>query len=100
MTWRIDMAKGTRTAKTAEQLLKDVEKAEQKLASLKKRAFAGSLTEKVKSSSIPAQFKQILEGTKGVSDVGLLEVIGEVVGIKRLVVTQTEAKTRAPRKPK
>lgn len=94
------MAKGTRTAKTAEELLKEVELAEQKLASLKKRAFAGSLSEKVKNSTIPAEFKKILDGSKGVSDIGLLEVIGTIVGIKRLVVTQSEAKTRAPRKSK
>lgn len=84
------MAKGTRTAKTAEELQKEVLKAEQKLVALKKRAFAGQVTELIKKSSIPEEFKRILGLAKGVSDTALLETIGDVVGIKRLVVSQSE----------
>ena len=92
------MAKGTRTAKTAEQLKKDVEIAEQKLIALKRRAFSGEITEMIKNSTIKAEFDKILKEAKGVSDVAILEAIGAVVGIKRLVVSQSPTVKRASRK--
>lgn len=79
----------TRTVKTAEQLKKDVELAEQKLIALKRKAFAGEITEMIKNSSIKAEFDKILKEAKGVSDVAILEAIGAFVGIKRLIVTQS-----------
>ena len=92
------MAKGTRTAKTAEQLKKDVELAEQKLNALKRRAFSGEITEMIKKSSIKAEFDKILKDAKGVSDIAILEAIGTVVGIKRLVVSQKPTVKRASKK--
>lgn len=92
------MAKATRTAKTAEQLIKEVENAEKKLMALKKRAFSGQITEMIKKSSIKAEFDQILKNANGVSDVAILEAIGAVVGIKRLVVSQSPAVKRASKK--
>ena len=56
------------------------------------------MTEAIKKSSIPADFKKIKESAKDVSDIAILEAIGNVIGIKRLVVSQTEVKKRAPKK--
>ena len=92
------MAKGTRTAKTAEQLKKDVEIAEQKLIALKRRAFSGEITEMIKNSTIKVEFDKILKEAKGVSDVAILEAIGAVVGIKRLIVSQSPTVKRASKK--
>ncbi|MDH6300919.1 MULTISPECIES: hypothetical protein [Polynucleobacter] len=91
------MATGTRTAKTAEQLKKDVEIAEQKLIALKRRAFSGEITEMIKNSTIKAEFDKIMKDAKGVTDIAILEAIGAIVGIKRLVISQSPKATRKPK---
>lgn len=82
---------------TADELKKKLAEAKEALKALEKRAFAGEITEAINKSSIPADFKKIKEMAKDASDIAILEAIGLAVGIKRLVVTQSEAKTRAKR---
>ena len=89
--------KGTRTAKTADELKKEVILAEQKLINLKKRAFAGEVNELIKNSSIKAEFDKIMKDAKGVTDIAILEAIGAIVGIKRLVISQSPKATRKPK---
>ena len=92
------MARAPRKSLTAEDLKKKLEAAKEALKALEKRAYAGEVTEAIKNSSIPAEFKKIKDSAKDVSDIAILEAIGNAVGIKRLVVSQTEVKKRASKK--
>lgn len=80
---------------SAEDLKKKLADAKEAIKALERKAFASEITEAIKKSNIPADFKKIQEGAKGVSDIAILETIGLVMGIKRLVVTQSEVKPRA-----
>ena len=91
------MAIGTRKALSADELKKKLEAAKEALKALEKRAYAGEVTEAIKKSSIPAEIKKIKDSAKDISDIAILEAIGNVIGIKRLVVTQSEVKKRAPK---
>lgn len=88
------MATRQRKTLTAEDLKKKLADAKEAIKALERKAFASEVTEAIKKSSIPADFKKIQEGAKGVSDIAILETIGLVMGIKRLVVSQSEAKPR------
>ena len=92
------MARAPRKSLTAEDLKKKLEAAKEALKALEKRAYAGEVTEAIKNSSIPAEFKKIKDSAKDVSDIAILEAIGNAVGIKRLVVSQAEVKKRASKK--
>jgi hypothetical protein len=83
---------------SAEDLKKKLEAAKEALKALEKRAYAGEVTEAIKNSSIPTEFKKIKDSAKDVSDIAILEAIGNVIGIKRLVVSQSEVKKRASKK--
>ena len=90
--------KAPRKTLSADDLKKKLEAAKEALKALEKRAYAGEVTDAIKKSSIPAEFKKIKDGAKDVSDIAILEAIGNVIGIKRLVVTQSEVKKRASKK--
>lgn len=90
--------KGTRKTLTSEDLKAKLAKAKEALANLEKRAFAGEITEAIKNSNIPAEFKKIKDGAKDVTDIAILEAIGMVVGIKRLEVKQKDPVKRASKK--
>ncbi len=92
------MATGARKTLSADELKKKLEAAKEALKALEKRAYAGEVTEAIKKSSIPTDFKKIKESAKDVSDIAILEAIGNVIGIKRLVVSQSEVKKRTPKK--
>ena len=83
---------------SADDLKKKLEAAKEALKVLEKRAYAGEVTEAINKSNIPADFKKIKDSAKDVSDVAILEAIGIVIGIKRLVVTQSEVKKRGGKK--
>ena len=84
-----------RKSLTAEDLKKKLAEAKEALKVLERKAFAGEITEAINKSNIPADFKKIKDLAKDVSDIAILEAIGLVMGIKRLVVTQSEPKPRA-----
>ena len=97
--WRIQMAtRAPRKSLSADDLKKKLEAAKEALKALERRAYAGEVTEAIKKSNIPAEFKKIKDSAKDVSDIAILEAIGNVIGIKRLVVTQSEVKKRASKK--
>lgn len=89
-----------RKAKTAAELKAELEKAKANLAALEEKAYAGELEEAVAATKIVAEFNSIRERYKDVKETAILAAIGKAAGIKRLFVTQTEPKPRAPRKPK
>ena len=91
------MATRQRKTLTAEDLKKKLAEAKEAIKALERKAFASEVTEAIKKSSIPADFKKIQEGAKGVSDIAILETIGLVMGIKRLVVSQSEPAKRKPK---
>ena len=72
-----------------------LEKAKAALKVLEEKAYASELEELIKKQNIVSSFKVIQANTKGISDVAILTAIGKAVGIKRLVVSQAEAKPRA-----
>jgi hypothetical protein len=94
------ITRAPRKTKTAAELKAELEKAKAAVAALEQKAYAGELEEAVAATKIVAEFKAIQERFNGVSEVAILAAIGKAVGIKRLSVTQTEPKPRAPRKPK
>lgn len=87
-----------RKTMTADDLKKKLEAAKEALKVLEKRAYAGEVTDAINKSNIPADFKKIKDSAKDVSDVAILEAIGIIMGIKRLVVTQSEVKKRGSKK--
>ncbi|QWE21941.1 hypothetical protein FD975_06565 [Polynucleobacter sp. AP-Jannik-300A-C4] len=86
-----------RKSLTAEDLKKKLADAKEAIKVLERKAFASEITEAIKKSNIPADFKKIKDGAKGVTDIAILETIGEIVGIKRLVVSQSEPVKRKPK---
>ena len=72
-----------------------LEKAKAALKALEEKAYASELEELIKKQNIVSSFKVIQANTKAISDVAILAAIGKAVGIKRLVVTQADAKPRA-----
>lgn len=87
-----------RKSLSADDLKKKLAAAKEALKALEKRAFAGEITEAINKSNIPTEFKKIKQSAKDASDIAILEAIGLAVGIKRLVVTQSEVKKRASKK--
>lgn len=87
-------AKRTRTTKTAAMLLEELAKAKEKLKDLEQKAYAGELKEAIANTSIVAEFKKIKERYKDVPAVNILQAIGVAVQIPRVVVSQSEVKTR------
>jgi hypothetical protein len=90
------MATAKRTAKTSADLLKDIAATKARLALLEKRAYAGQLDEMIKSTSIVKDFATIQSKVTDISPLAILSAVGAAVGIKRLVLTQSDA---VPRKP-
>ena len=91
------MAKGTRKTLTADELKQKLADAKEAIKALERKAFASEVTDAINKSNIPADFKKIKDGAKGVSDIAILETIGQIMGIKRLVVTQSEPVKRKPK---
>jgi hypothetical protein len=91
------MAKGTRKTLTADELKQKLADAKEAIKTLERKAFASEVTDAINKSNIPADFKKIKDGAKGVSDIAILETIGQIMGIKRLVVTQSEPVKRKPK---
>ena len=79
-----------RKSLSADDLKKKLAAAKEALKALEKRAFAGEITEAINKSNIPSDFKIIKQSAKDASDIAILEAIGLAVGIKRLIVTQSE----------
>jgi hypothetical protein len=90
--------KPTKPKSSAEMKLQ-LEAARKRLADLEKRAYAEELTELINSTNIVADFAKIQAKVKSIKPPAILAAIGVAVGIKRLVVTQTEPKPRAPADP-
>ena len=70
-----------------------------KLADLEKRAYAEELSELIASTSIKDDFARIKAQVKDIKPEAILAAIGEIVGIKRLQITQAEPKPRKPADP-
>ena len=87
--------KATRKAKTAAELLAELNKKKADVAALELRVYAEAIDEHVKSSNVVAEFAKIKEKVKDATDVAILAAIGKAAGIERLVVSQAPKKTRA-----
>jgi hypothetical protein len=85
----------TRKTKTSDDLKKELEEARKKLAALEQRAFAGELDEAIAKANFVTEFAKIKMAVPKVSDVAILQAIGNAVGIKRVQVTQAPVQPRA-----
>ena len=85
--------------KSSAEMKLQLEAARKRLADLEKRAYAEELTELINSTNIVADFAKIQAKVKSIKPPAILAAIGVAVGIKRLVVTQTEPTPRAPADP-
>lgn len=94
------MATGKRIVKTSADLKKDIEVAKAQLAALEKRAYAEELTELIANTGIVKDFAAIKAKTKDISELVILAAIGEAIGIKRLVLSQSDVVPRKPRPKK
>lgn len=90
--------KATRKKLTASDYKAKLEKAKAALKALEAKAYESELDTLIKSQNIVSAFNVIKSNTKDISDIAILTAIGKAVGIKRLVITQEEAKKRMPRK--
>lgn len=92
------MATGrTRKTLTADELKQKLADAKEAIKTLERKAFASEISDAINKSNIPADIKKIKDDAKGVSDIAILETIGQIMGIKRLVVSQSEAVKRKPK---
>jgi hypothetical protein len=87
---------GKRKTLTADELKQKLADAKEAIKTLERKAFASEISDAINKSNIPADIKKIKDGAKGVSDIAILETIGQIMGIKRLVVTQSEPVKRKP----
>jgi hypothetical protein len=83
-----------KVAKTSAELKLALENARKKVKELEQKAYAGELEELIKNAGIAAAIADIKTKVKGVTDIAILAAIGKAAGIKRIVVTQTEAPKR------
>lgn len=90
------MATKSRSAKTSADLIKDIAAAKARLAVMEQRAYAGQLDEMIKSTTIARDFAAIQSHVTDISPLAILSAVGAAVGIKRLVVTQSEPIKRKP----
>lgn len=74
-----------------------LEKAKAMVKALEEKAYASELEKLIKSQNIVSSFNVIQANTKGIDDLAILTAIGKAVGIKRLVVSQSEPAKRKPR---
>jgi len=90
-----------RAVKTSADLKVELELAKKKLEELEKRAYAEELTEAIKATNIVSEFNKLKAKVQKVSDTAILEAIAVAVGLKRILVTQTEpAKRKSSGKPR
>ena len=82
--------------KTSADILKEIEATKARLVLLEQRAYSGQLDEMIKSTTIARDFAEIQSKVKDISPLVILSAIGLAVGIKRLVITQSEAVKRKP----
>jgi hypothetical protein len=90
------MATKSRSSKSSAELLKEIEAAKARLAALEQRAYAGQLDEMIKSTTIVQDFAAIQSRVTDISPLAILSAVGAAVGIKRLVITQSEPVKRKP----
>lgn len=82
--------------KTSADLLKDIATAKARLATLEKRAYAGQLDEMINGTTIARDFAAIQSQATDISPLAILSAVGAAVGIRRLVITQSEPIKRKP----
>ena len=80
--------------KTSAQLKAQLETAKAKVASLEKRVYEDQLGEWLKSTTIVKDFAAIQAKVKDISPLAILAAIAEAVGIKRLVLSQSDVVPR------
>lgn len=91
-------AAAPRKPKTAADIENEIKAKEQELARLQQEKAYLAVGDRIKSSTLVAEFKKLRDELKGsITDVALLAAVGKELEIKRLVVTQAEPAKRAPR---
>lgn len=86
-----------RKAKTAAEIRADIEAAKQKLASAEAREYGTAIEAALKKANVVSSINVVKANVEGATDLLLLRKIGEMLGIKRLIVTQSEVKKRKPK---
>jgi hypothetical protein len=87
-----------RKVKTAAEMAEFIKAKEIELAKARQEQAYLVVADKIKNSSLVAEFKKLQADLDGaVSDIGLLAAVGKELGIKRISVTQTEPAKRAPK---
>lgn len=87
-----------RKPKSAAELAEIIKAKEQELARLHQTKAYLTVADKIKNSTLVADFKKLQADLDGsVTDISLLAAIGQELGIKRLSVTQLAPVKRAPK---
>jgi hypothetical protein len=98
MTAAAKKTRAPRTPKTAAQLAEMIKAKEQELAKAKQEQAYLVAADKIKTSTLVAEFKKLqAELGSTVTEISLLAAVGKELGIKRLSVTQTAPAKRAPK---
>jgi len=83
-----------RKAKTAEQIRADIEAAKQKLVAAEAKEYGAAIEAVLIKQNVISSINVIKANVKGANEILILRKIGELLGIKRLQITQAEPKTR------
>ena len=83
-----------RTAKTVDQIRAEIEAARQRLANAEAKEFGFAIEAALKKQNVVSSINVIKANVKGANDLLILRQLGELMGIKRLVITQSDPKPR------
>jgi hypothetical protein len=86
--------------KTNAELKQELALLRKKVVELEQKTYAGELEELIKSAGVAAIIADIKTKVEGATDIAILVAIAKSAGLKRIVVTQTDAPKRKvyPRK--
>lgn len=86
--------------KTAAEIKQAIEKKNREIEQLQDMLYANAIEDVIAKSNIVQTFHSLQEELKDVGEIALLKAIGKAVGIKRLVVGQSEIVPRKKRAKK
>ena len=90
-------AKKTRTKPTPDQVKEQLAAARKRVKELEQKAYSVELEAQIQKSGIVTAYEAIKSALPNVSDLTILTAVAKAVKLPRVVVTQSEVKTRAKR---
>jgi hypothetical protein len=83
-----------RKAKTAAEIKADIAAAQKRLAAAEAKEYSGAVDTMINQLGFKSDFSKIKQAHPGAPELLILELIGNAVGIKRLIISQAPVKPR------